>query len=207
MYIRIIKKQLLIVILFLSHFCYSQKDTLPYFRKEEIIYQGKLYRRYNNYLTFGAGISQSNLRASSQNNIGIDYNFHIKRQYFRAGILMSGNQFLANNNFVVHAGYGYRKETTKSNFHAYIGPTYFTGVYGIEDSVGSGIFRPIFFEGIGAYANCGIVKKITYDIGIGIEGFGEINKYQFHGGIKLIFFFSGAYRGIKRNINPNVRRR
>lgn len=205
MYISGIKLNALIFTLLLSNFCFSQKDTLPYFRKEEIIHQGKLYRRYNNYLTAGAGFSYSGLRKKSQNNIGIDFHFHIKRQYFKAGMLMSGNEFLSNNNLVFHLGYGYRKETSKINFHAFIGPSYFTGVYGVQDT--SGFFNPVFYEGIGAYISCGIVKKITYDIGLGIEGFSEINKFQIHSGIKFILFFSGSYRGLKRNINPNVRKK
>jgi len=40
---------------------------------------------------------------------------------------------------------------------------------------------------------------------LGAELFGEVNYKQNLIGIKFIAFFSGAYRGAKKKVNPNVR--
>lgn len=196
-------KSIVLILLFLYSFLsFSQKDSSAYFRKEEIIYDGKLYRKHNNYLTFGPGYSSSTIRSDLQKDIGIDFNFHVRRIYFQTGVNMSGNQFLSNNNVNIVLGIGLRKENYKNNFAIYVGPTYYTGVIGIEDSLG---IRPQFYSGIGVYIAAQAIIKLTYDIGFGIQPYATLNTKQTQAGIKAILFFSGAYRGPKRNYNPNVR--
>ncbi len=182
---------------------FAQEKNTKYDRKEEIIYDGKLYRKYNSYLTMGAGYMSSSLRDDIQKAIGFDFNFHIRKQYFQAGILMSGPQYLSNNNIQAHIGYGLRKEKNKSNLAIYGGITYFTGVRGIPDSAFGSI--PFYYQGVGAYFSAQAIKKITYDIGAGIEFFGEYSQQQRILGFKFILFFSGSYRGLKKNFNTNVR--
>ncbi|MGZ4095318.1 MAG: hypothetical protein ACXVNQ_03000 [Bacteroidia bacterium] len=116
---------------------------------------------------------------------------------------MSGEEFLGNNNVQAHIGYGLRKETTKTNLAAYAGITRFTGVIGRTDSVGNSI--PQYYTSTGFYVCGQAVTKLSYDIGIGLEVFGEVSKWQSLAGFKVILFFSGAYRGLKKNYNPNVR--
>jgi hypothetical protein len=174
-----------------------------YFRKEEIIHNGKRYRKYNDYLTIGGSFFNSSLRTAGQQGVGLDFHFHIRRQYFQTGIAISGNKFLENNHSQLRFGYGYRKENANYNLAFFGGPTFFTGVYGVPDTAGT--YRPEFYQGIGAYVCAQGVKKLAYDIGIGAEVFAEINYKQSVVGIKLLLFFSGAYRGVKRNYNPNVR--
>lgn len=171
----------------------------PYNRKEEILYQNKRYRIHNNYLTLGGGFLGSTLREDIQNVVAADYQFHIRRQHFQVGAMMSGEEFLSNNYVQVHLGYGYRIENYNSNFAAFIGPTYFSGVAG---KVGQ---AEDFFDGYGVYLSVQAVLKVAYDIGLGVEVFGEVNYKQNMAGIKLIAFFSGAYRGVKKKVNPNVR--
>jgi len=184
---------------------YAQNtDTLetkrpPYNRKEEINYQNKRYRIHNNYLTLGGGFLGSTLRDDVQNVVAADYQFHIRRQHFQAGAMMSGEEFLSNNYIQVHLGYGYRIENYNSNFAAFIGPTYFSGVAG---KVGQ---PEDFFNGYGVYVSVQAVLKFAYDIGLGVELFGEANYKQNMVGIKFIAYFSGAYRGAKKRVNPNVR--
>ncbi len=171
----------------------------PYNRKEEILYQNKRYRIHNNYLTLGGGFLGSTLRDDVQNVVAADYQFHIRRQHFQIGAMMSGEEFLSNNYTQVHLGYGYRIEKYTSNYAAFLGPTYFSGVAG---KVG----QPAdFFSGFGFYASVQAVYKLAYDIGLGAELFAEINYKQSMVGIKFIAFFSGAYRGAKKRVNPNVR--
>lgn len=183
----------------------AQKEVLLppekpiYDRKEEIIFDGKRYRIHNNYFTIGVGVLESSIRDQSQKTIGADYQFHIKRQQFQVGAMMSGDDLFGNNNTQVHLGYGYRIEKNTSNLAFFGGPTYFTGVEGVVGSPAN------FYDGFGAYLSAQAVYKLKYDIGIGLELFGEISYKQGMGGLKIIVFFSGSYRGLKKNYNPNVR--
>ena len=175
----------------------------PYDRKEEILHAGKRYRIYNNYLTIGGSFFNSNLRTDVQKGVGLDYHFHIKRHYFQTGFSISGYEFLENNQTQARFGYGYRKENANVNLAFFGGATLFTGVYGVADTAGTS--KPEFYSGVGAYVCAQAVKKLSYDIGIGAEVFAELNYKQAAVGIKILMFFSGAYRGPKKNFNPNVR--
>ncbi len=206
-YIRGIKYLLIIFGLFFCFIASSQKQDLTvdnsiYDRQEEIINKGKRYRIHNNYLSIGGGFLNSNIRKDLQKSINVDYQFHIKRQHFQAGLIISGNEFTANNNSQLHFGYGLRKETEKTNLAFFMGITGVNGVKTISDSLG---IRPLFYNGFGSYLSIQLIKKITYDIGFGIEFFGEISKVQNIIGAKMILFFSSAYRGNKRNFNPHVK--
>jgi len=112
---------------------------------------------------------------------------------------MSGEAFLSNNHAQAHICYGLRKETTRSNFAVYLGPCYYIGVEGIPPAPATD------YEGFGAYASAQAVTKFAYDIGLGLELFAELSAKQTLSGFKIIVFFSGAYRGVKKNYNPNVR--
>jgi len=196
----------LIFLIGLSENYTAQKDTARYDRKEEIIDKGKRYRVHNSYLTFGPGFGSSTLRIQEQSIIGIDFIFHIKRQHFSMGVLMSGNKFLSNNNLGAHIGYGYRKETEKYNFAVFAGPSYNEGI--IPPSiVGGDTLPPRLYKAFGVYANIHYIYKLTYDMGIGGELFADFNQTQQFGGIKLIVFFSGAYQGKAKIYNKHVRQR
>lgn len=138
---------------------------------------------------------------------------------------MSGVEFLSNNNIQGHFAYGIRKETGKLNLAAYGGLSYYNGVIGVADTSGLPVAQ--YHAGGGLYFCGQAVTKLSYDIGIGLEIFCELSKYKnvsgglpwYQGahvfsagseyqqlaGFKVILFFSGAYRGPKRNYNPHVR--
>jgi hypothetical protein len=177
-----------------------KKEKQDYFRKEEIIFDGKRYRIHNSYLSLGPGFLQSTLRTSTQRALGIDFQFPIRRSHFQLGVMMSGEGFSSNNNVQAHICYGLRRERTRTNLAAFAGPSYFTGV---RSDAASGL--PVFYSGWGGYLCLQAVRKFTYDMGLGVELFGEISREQNVTGIKLIVFFSGSYRGPKKNFNPNVR--
>ncbi len=164
---------------------------------------GKRYRIHNNYLTVGGGYLGSTLRKETQKAVGLDFQFHIRTQKFQVGILMSGNEFLSNNNLSGHVGYGLRKETSNYNFSLYGGLNYSYGVYAVADT--GMTTQPKFYNDIGIYISAQVIKKITYDIGGGLELYAEANQTHIMGGIKFIVFFSDSYRGVKRNYNPNVK--
>lgn len=183
------------------------KPKKPDYRpKEEIIFDNKRYRLYNNYVTLGGGVSLSTIRNNSQRTAGIDYHFHIRRTYFQLGVLLSGNEFFSNNHLQAHFCYGIRKEDGKNHFAAFGGFSYYQGVEGVAPQ------PAVYYGGSGFYFAGQYVRKITYDVGGGIEAFADIGySTPFWGrdqalyGVKLIVFFSGAYRGPKRNYNPHVR--
>jgi hypothetical protein len=179
------------------------KKKPEYFRKEELIFDGKRYRKYNNYVTVGGGFLVSSLRDDVDKGVGADFHFHIRRQYFQAGVLMSGPEFLSNNNVQGHFGYGLRRERANSNLAIYGGVTYFTGVVTLSDSA-LGIV-PYYYDGVGLYLSAQAITKLTYDIGAGAEAFAEYSRRQQIIGFRIILFFSGGYRGPKKNFNPNVR--
>lgn len=184
----------------------EEKPRPEFDRKEEILHDGKRYRLHNNYLTIGGGFLSSSLRNISQKSINVDFQFHIRRQHFQGGFMMSGNDFASNNNTQIHLGYGYRQEKKTSNFAFFAGPTLFTGVLTeVDTTAGYVTYRPKFYQGLGFYGCVQAITKFTYDIGIGVELFGEVSFEQKLFGVKLIFFFSGAYRGPKKNFNPHVK--
>ncbi len=182
----------------------SLKPAMPdYFRKEEIIVNSKRYRIHNNYLSFGPGFLYNSLQNQSQRAIGIDFQFHVRRQHFQFGLMMSGPNFSSNNDVEAKIGYGYRKETKSANLAAFAGANYYTGVLTVQDS--AGVILPEFYSGIGGYACVQAVKKLAYDFGLGAELFAEVSGRRRIFGLKIIAFFSGAYRGPKKGYNPNVR--
>lgn len=183
------------------------KDTVKnarndYFAKEELIFAKKRYRIHNNYLTIGPGLLSASSRSQLQKNIGVDFQFHVRLQHFQAGVLMSGDEFNSNNHLQGHVGYGIRKESQFRNFAFFAGPCFASGVLTRSDSTGK---RPVFYQSFGAYISAQAVAKITYDFGLGFELFGEAIVDQSMIGLRVIAFFSSAYVGPKKNINPNVR--
>ena len=117
--------------------------------------------------------------------------------------MMSGEGFNSNNNIGIHIGYGYRKETKKRNFAAFIGPSYHNGVLTVKDSLDH--IQPDYYSGFGLYGSVQAVVKISYDFGFGAEVFSDVSAKQTMVGVRLIAFFSGAYMGPKKTVNPNVR--
>jgi hypothetical protein len=183
--------------------CQSEKPVDEYDRKEEILHKSKRYRIHNNYVTFGAGYASSTIRTTTQKVAGGDFQFHIRRQHFQVGVLMSGLEFLANNNIQGHFGYGKRWEDGDYNLAVFGGISYSEGVKTLTDT--SGRIYPGLYKAWGAYVCLQGVRKLTYDIGIGAELFYEISQQQQLTGFKIIMFFSGSYRGPKENYNPHVR--
>lgn len=116
---------------------------------------------------------------------------------------MSGNDFFANNYIQAHLCYGLRKETNLTSFGIFLGPTYYTGVEGTP-----GVTDPILYKGVGGYLSVQAVSKfVAYDVGLGGELFADLSIQQSIVGIKLIAFFSGAYRGKQGYFNPHVRKK
>lgn len=192
----------LIVFLLLFHVSHlkSQVDSLKKFDpKEEIDFDGKRYRVYNNWLSLGHGAGYNSHWPKDEKNVAVDFSFHIKDKYFRIGSFMSGIDFTAANNYNFHLQYGLRKETAKYNLSAFIGPSYSYFKRPLSDSISFGlsnILNKVYTE-FGAYACVEAVYKIKYDVGLGGQVFCDYNRVQLVYGVRLIVYFSSSFRGVK----------
>src|ERR1043165_5666592 len=114
----------------------KEKPQEVYDKEEEVIYDQKRYRVHNNYLTFGAGYIGSSLRNQAQKHTAADFNFHVRYSHFQLGVMMSGTEYLSNNDIQFHVGWGKRVETRPYNLAVFGGATYGTGVLTLVDANG-----------------------------------------------------------------------
>ena len=184
--------------------CFSQKDTVSnsnkkdtavYDRKKEIAFDGKRYRVYNNWLSVGAGANYNTRWPKDEKNIAVDFSFHLKENYFRAGAFQSGTDFTAANNYSFHACYGLRKEEERYNLSAFIGPSLSYFRRPLSDSTNYNLGT--VYNQVGGYIAVEAVYKFKYDVGIGGQLFCDYNQVQMVYGARIILYFSSAYRGIK----------
>ncbi len=152
----------------------------------------KKMKFYNTWLTAGAGVQQNlSYKRALGFAGGLDLNFHIQRQYFQLGTSITGEHFGFYNNYQFHAGYGKRFEDKDFHTAVFVGISYSSG-YGKVDSTQT-YERP--YKQPGIYVQGELVKKIAYDVGIGVSLFGDFNAEQSMIGAKLVAYFSGAYKG------------
>lgn len=168
----------------------KKKHVIPV--DSTFILDGKKLKFYNSWLTAGAGIQQNlTYKRTYGFSGGVDFQFHIKQQYFQLGTLITGEKFGFYDNYQFHLGYGRRFEDKSLHAAAFIGISYATG-YAKVDS--SGHYERAFKEP-GIYIEGQVVKKVTYDVGIGASIFADWNSEQAIAGGRLIIYFSGAYKG------------
>ncbi|HEX7413567.1 MAG TPA: hypothetical protein VF411_05930 [Bacteroidia bacterium] len=115
-----------------------------------------------------------------------------RKNYFQVGGLVSGPGLGITNCLEVHACWGYRFERYNYMWAAYGGPSY-TGGYVPKDNTSQ-----LSFRAIGAYAAFQYFYKARFDYGVGFTAFVDYNTTQILSGIRLELFFSGAYRGLKK---------
>ena len=155
------------------------------------VINNKKLKYYNSWITGGAGWQQN---LTYKRNLGfaggIDFNFHIKKNYFQLGTIISGEKYGFYNSYQFHLGYGKRYEDKDFHYAAFGGITYASGFGKVGDSVYT---RP--FNGLGLYIQGEVVKKITYDVGVGVSLFADWNMEQSMIGFRFIIYFSGAYTG------------
>jgi hypothetical protein len=156
------------------------------------VLDNKKLKFYNNWLTGGAGIQQ-NLTYKRKYGFsgGVDFNFHIKQHYFQLGTVVTGERFGSYDNYNFHLGYGKRWEDKDFHAAAFLGVSYSSG-YAKVDSSGK---YERHYRQPGIYIEGQLVKKITYDVGLGVSVFGDYNAEQGIIGGRVIIYFSGAYRG------------
>ncbi len=113
---------------------------------------------------------------------------------------MSGADFMLSNNYSFHLCYGLRKETEKYNLSAFIGPSSSYFRRPLSDSSTHNLAT--VYNEIGAHICVEAIYKVKYDIGIGGQIFCDYNQVQMVYGVRLVAYFSGAYRGIKYGRTP-----
>ena len=156
----------------------KHKRELPPVDSTFVINNKKL-RYYNNWMTIGGGFQQ-NLTYKRKPGFsgGLDFDFHIKQQYFQLGGMISGERFGFYDNYQFHVGYGKRYEDKDVHFAGFIGVSYSTGYLKAGDSVYT---TP--FKAPGIYGQLEAVKKVTYDVGLGISLYGDCEL----GGVNRLF--------------------
>jgi hypothetical protein len=169
--------------------------------KREIIINNKRFRVYNNWFSGGVGPGWNTAYPRLQFVIGINYNFHVRRHYFRVGGMMTGDNFGLWNNYQVHAGWiPYRKETEKYNLAMLGGISYTTGYNYIGPPLMYDNNHP--YATVGGYAELQYIRKIYYDVGYGGAFFVNANDKGVIFGIRADFYLSGAFKGYVKGHEP-----
>ncbi len=154
----------------------------------------KKFKYYNNWLTAGAGVQENLTRKSNVGfAAGLNFNFHIRQHYFQTGTEITGERFGNYNNAQFHLGYGKRFEDKNVNFAAFLGFSYSSGFQITQ--IDSLTYNKRHYNQPGLYFQAEVIKKITYDVGLGANLFADWNQEQTLIGIRFILYFSGAYKG------------
>lgn len=191
---------------------YAQKDTVingvhyrapkkkqPEFRNgkrlipldSQFVIDNKRFQYYNNWINIGVGAQQNLTYGIGLGFAGsADVNFHIKRSYFQIGAMLTGERLRSYNNYQAHICYGARFEDKDVHVAGFAGISYSSGNGRDSDSTYN---RQYQHPGI--YAEAEIVKKISYDIGLGGSLFADWNKEQSMIGARFIMYFSAAFIG------------
>lgn len=182
-------KKIFIVFIFLGiGVAHAQEKKRKKEKPPEIILNGKRFLKYNNWVNVGIGVGEKFDFSELSFPVGVNYNFHIRREYFQLGYLRSDIKGLLgkfNPHFFhdLHFCYGRRIETTDYNAALFAGIAFLTG---LQDSSTS-------FSGVGAYAELQLTRKVVYDVGYGLSLFINYNRYYPLIGIRLDLYLSNAY--------------
>lgn len=163
---------------------------------DEIVINKLRYRTIINWFTIGPAINVNKF-GSLDGNLGLDYHITTKKGRFYEFGVMRAKQLagffpetygrLFNE---LHAAVGYKSESKKKLYGAFIGPS-FSMVEYIDPST----YEAFSYNMPGIYLNVEYIIKPIYDVGIGVNGFADVNSHYAFGGFRLVFFFSNAYKG------------
>src|SRR4051812_16163609 len=156
----------------------------------EFVIDNKRFQYYNNWINIGIGTQQNLTYGIGLGFAGsADFSFHVNRYYFQIGGQLTGLHLGSYNNYQVHLGYGKRFEDKDVHVAGFAGLSYSTGYGRDSDSTYN---RP--YSRAGVYIEGEIVKKISYDIGLGGSLFADWNKEQSMIGARFVVYFSGSFR-------------
>lgn len=183
------KPLLLIFCLLAPGFLPAQKRDSIYDPKKEIVINNSRFKVYNCWLSGGAGWAQNFTTGRSKFNLGADFNFHIRPEWFQFGFFFSGPAFGNYDNYNFHFCYGRRLENEKINLAAFGGLSFSSGHIKLDSNFQNNYNDPSL------YVCSQLVKKLTYDVGAGLDVFAELTPKHFLGGFRFVIYFSGAYKG------------
>jgi hypothetical protein len=161
--------------------------------KKEIIIKGRRYRVYNSWMNIGPGEGFNSNLALPQNILNVDLNIRIYKDYYQLGTFLGGDRFGSYNTYNAHLAYGRRITDERRNMFLCLGPSYSWG-YPFKQ----GIYLPYIYTVFGLYAQAQYIFKLTYDIGIGLSAFADVNSRQTVTGLSLELYLSSAYRGERK---------
>ncbi|GAB4131153.1 MAG: hypothetical protein Fur0041_01200 [Bacteroidia bacterium] len=184
-------KVILLFLLLISGMLHAQqKDSINF--KEEIIIDGKRYRIWNNWVDFGYGAGYHSKNPRTQQAVDLNFNFRIKKYYFRFGGMLSGDEFGLWNNYQIHGGWvPFRRENENRHIAAIAALSYSTGYKFIY----AGHYANDPYKEFGFYGELQYIRKVQYSVGLGAAFFVDVNAKNTITGIKLKAFLSGAYQG------------
>lgn len=186
------------IVLFIPVFAFTQTKDSLYNKNAFVTVGNNKYKVYNNWVSAGAGAAHNFTYGRQQFCLGLNFNFHIKQHYFRAGLLLSGDAFGSYNNYQFHATYGKRIEKKQYNIAAFAGPSFSSGYKKVNGTY----YANQFYNEPGIFGVMQFIYKIKYDIGIGPALYIDANRYQTIGGIKLDIYFSSSFIGfVKHDYN------
>ena len=168
---------------------------------EKFIIKEKIYKPGSSWLKFGTGTGFNWSRYKAENNANITVSFRIKNMYLQTGYHVSSDKFFTQRSYQklndLYLAPGWRRETRKSNFSIFAGPSLAYGGtfdhYSTSNGVTSKWYRG--FNQIGLFGSVEYTFKIFYDLGFGVSLYGSYNKFYKVTGIQVHFYFSGAYKG------------
>ena len=180
----------------------QNNDPIPW--KRDTIIKDNVFKIYSNWLSGGGGVGQSSLRGKMPQFVGgVDYNFHIQDKYFQVGVLVSGDaydnygffQYSNYTNYELHACLMKRYETAALNF-SYCGGLAVSEFYIWNDTQQQYDLN----KTVKLYLCAQLIRKITYDVGVGLDVFADVNMQQSLFGARAVLFFCGSYKGKKADL-------
>ncbi len=158
----------------------------------------KMYKTGSNYLTVSMGPAYSTTLKRQELSMALGYHMRYKPIYFKIGYHYSDDKFFMSNR-LRDASYhnelitavGFRRELIHFSFAFFIGPSF---VYGYTENPENNKLAT-WYSGVGVVPEIQLTYKFLYDLGIGTSLYGTFNKHYQAVGVRLHFYFSGAYRG------------
>jgi hypothetical protein len=196
---RIVKKTLLICLLFLPYFLYGQEGevraTRPLTKWEkmfpEVRYGENIYKTGSNWLTIGYGRGLHTNKDVINQNFALTYHHRYKAMYFNAGWHYSSREFFLKRPMEqlndIHLGAGLRFEDRWFNFGFFIGPSYAITWIPVNQNLSK------IYGQLGAVVQIETTFKYFYDLGIGTTFYGSFNKRYQVVGIQIHHYFSNAF--------------
>jgi hypothetical protein len=174
----------------------AKKDKPKKEKKEQEILElnGNIYKIHSGYMNFGFGAAYLISQNIGTVCGGVGYNFRFKDRYYKIGYERTDNiSFFGTSNTYLndfHIAAGKRFPSKRFNLSYFYGGSF----YNFHDNA-----NPVkqVNRGLGLYGEASAFFKPVYDIGLGLTGFANMNIHAPVVGLRLDFYFSGAYKGKK----------